>query len=223
VLVFLAVTGASPRSDRQILAEFRYSQFMDGEESRISGLYHQDAERVLICVQQPLRQWIRIAADGVMIYYPEESKALRLGPASPFSNPFYLLFLGSAGPDLNLSRLGFRLSSKTVRRDTLITLWSPPEALASNLREARLTIAHDRLSSMELTAADGTLLEAVRFSDYGKAGALEFPFSLEMTGPPPNPSREVIHLSGVQVGVVPADSIARFAVPADIRIEDVSR
>jgi hypothetical protein len=218
-----AATDAPAGVDQQVLAPFTYLQDTGGGISRVGGLYHQNADRVVICVQDPIRQWIRITPRDVTIYYPAEQRALRLGPASPFSNPFYLLFLGSRGSDLDLGRAGFRLSRKVVLGDTVRTHWSPPEGMASRLRDARLTVVNDHLVAFELTAADGSLLESVLFSNYTKVGTQEFPLRLEMTQPPPNPSREEIRLSGLQIGVAPADSIAQFAIPSGIRIEDLSK
>jgi hypothetical protein len=86
-----------------------------------------------------------------------------------------------------------------------------------------LTVANDHLSSFELTTAKGKLFVSARFSEYTRVGGRDFPLGLVMTQPPPDSSREEIHLSDLQVGVALADSIARFVIPTGTRIEDLSR
>jgi hypothetical protein len=216
-------TRAQVEVGSQSLASFTYVRTAGEEETHVTGLYYQSPERVVICVQEPIRQWIQITEQDVTIYYAQEGRALRLGPASPLSNPFYMLFLGSAGRDLDLAKLGFQLSGKTMARDSLITRWSPPEGLASRIGEAQLIIVRDQLGAFELSARDGSLLASVRFSDFRKVGTREFPFGLEMITPPPDASREEIRLAWIEADASPPDSIAHFRIPPEIQIEDVGR
>jgi len=204
-----------------LYASFECISVSSGEEIRIVGLYHQTPGRVVICVRQPISQWIRLTDHHTTLYYPEEGRAFRFGASSPLTNPFYMLSLGMHGSELDLSRIGLEVKRKEVRGDTLITHWSPPGSAVSPVGGARMSIVRDRLAELDLLSRDGSFMSGVRFSDYRSTTSGEVPFVLEMVDGPTGSRREEIRLGWlVENGSVP-DSIASFEIPSDVPVEDL--
>jgi outer membrane lipoprotein-sorting protein len=146
------------------------------EAEHIEGtLYFEIDHGIVIYVTAPVRQWLVSQKNTLLIYYPDDKYAFRFPMQHTATFSFFQAFLGATSEDFGLSQLGFSLDNNTVRNDTLITVWSPPEHTTGETGAFILKHVGDRIVYAELRNADGTTVSSSCFSSHLKYKTYYFP------------------------------------------------
>lgn len=218
--IVCAVPSAS--AIQTLATEFRLERSSGTGLEVVKGIVHYSApDFTLIHVSDPIEQYFRVDSTSVVIYYPDEERALRLPAANTLTFPFFHALISIQDSDLNLSHLGFGIASSGFSGDSLIVRWEPPTALAANIGAIVMAYHSDRLVSLDFIDPKGNLLQRTTYSDYIVYKEDAFPLSIMSTSYGLQSAYERMDFESPRFDLVLPDSIVSFEIPPDIEIEDV--
>ena len=191
---------------------------------RTSGhIYYQADDIFLIHVVEPIHQWMIARPGKLIIYYPEDKKVFHFPTESPFNFPFFQAFLGVIKEDYGLTNLGFTLKAHEIKADTLLTTWSPPEAIRKRIGDYLMTTWQKKLISAEFHDPDGSTQAETYYSQHIEYSNIYFPLQIITLRYENNlTNAESIQYSNPVFNKLIPDSIVDFRFPDDVNIEEIT-
>jgi hypothetical protein len=198
----------------------------NGEELIRGTLYFKAPEDVTIKVNSPVLQWNIFEGKDFLIYYPQERQAFRFISRNRLMIPFAQSFIGLVREDFGLADAGFRLKENRKRADILITVWTPPRALRSQVGAAHIGMQKGNKNVhplfLEFYDPHGQLLTRVTYTDYLEDLQPSFPARIlifQKDGE--SEMREEIRYFNHRINEALPIEVTTFALPSDVPVEEL--
>jgi hypothetical protein len=175
--------------------------------------------RVRLTVETPLRQELCVDDQGLLIYYPDEQRALQvLDPRQALAFRFVQIAHRSSLPDFDLGAAGATLIDYASRGDTLETRWAGPTSTPWRDQQFVLVAVGSRLVHATQTLADGTPVMDIELLDHVVLDGIEIPqrFTLREHGPS-GERIEVVQFWELRVNQTSPDSIGPLNPPDAVK------
>lgn len=186
-------------------------------------IYYQSDGIFSINVLDPVHQWMIAQPGRLIIYYPDENKIFHFPTDSPFNFPFFQAFLGVVKEDYGLTDLGFKLTEHKAHEETLLTIWSPPDALRRRIGNYLLITCRKKILAAELLNPDSTVQARSDYGQHIEYSNIFFPLEIITTrNEKDSVSAESISYSHPVFNEPLPDSVVNFAFPDDIEIEEIT-
>ncbi|MCF7911335.1 MAG: hypothetical protein K9M99_02315 [Candidatus Cloacimonetes bacterium] len=193
-----------------------------GSEESVSGKIYYDGDKTTIVISEPLLQWMIVEDNSMLIYYPDELKAIKLNTRNPVTLPFFKTFIGVINENLGLAELGYTIDRNEVVEDTLFLYWNPPQVLAKTFGQHILKLKDNKIVYSEQQNKKGKILSKTIYSDYMEVNNFTFPLQVESyVYEKKSVSVELITYSNpIFNGKLP-EEIELFTLPDNIEVNEI--
>ena len=222
-LSFCFLSNAYPQSIETIRVELT-REVTEEESTEVTKgtIFYQAPQIIVLKITEPIYQWMMFDGNSMRIYYPNERKAFYFNSETPFSLPFFQVFLEAAKPGFELTEVGFTLERNQVKEDTLFTYWIPPKQLKNEVENAILALAQDRLVFVELQDTEGKRLARTTYSQHFQYGEAFFPLEIVKVRYHDNSSTvEKTIYSNPQFNIPLSEEALDMKIPADVEVEEI--
>lgn len=225
IFVFSVILNGNVYSQvlQNIRVEFERS-FKEGDkEEVVKGIiYYQTPGRVFVIIKDPIKQWMLLEKNELIIYYPIDTLAIRFTTPHPVSLSFFQPFLSVMKDDYGLTGMGFTLYNHRISGDTLSTYWSPPNKLSKVMSNLILVYVADRIACSELKKTDGTTIIKSSFSNHIPYEGGYFPLQISMVRYMGADSTfERIIYRNPQFNISIPLEVRDFKIPSYVEIEEI--
>jgi len=185
-------------------------------------LYFQRPFWMYVDVSSPVHQIMLSEKRQLLIYYPEEKKAFRIRTEKDNPPIFVQGLLTSLQEDYGLEKMGYKLTDHKTLKDTLVTIWTPPQDKKKVLGNFILKIVDNRLVEARTASANGKTKTVSHYSQYAKIDRFRLPLKIvTRTEDPWHEKKEALIYQNVQLNVSIPDSLLRFSIPKNTPVKDV--
>jgi outer membrane lipoprotein-sorting protein len=146
-----------------------------GRKITRGNIYYIAPQRIILHVEDPVKQHMLIANDTLLIYYPEENRAFRFLGENPFVMPLLYAFIGFFKEDYGLPKAGYKLDKSERKGDTLVVFWTLPKAAEDVLGKIAIGKTKETVVFIEVRDKDDHLRMRTDFKDYRKYSRGYFP------------------------------------------------
>jgi hypothetical protein len=192
------------------------------EETTVGTFYFQTPHTLFTVINKPINQWLIYKDNNIVIYYPDDKKALVFYGRSPAIMPSFQAFLGAMKEDYGLSDMGYTLHAHDVRKDTLVTYWHPPEGLPQDMGEFILTYVGRRLIKVESKNKDDIIKSISIYSGHYEFSGYYFPLeiSTQRYNMTDTTFEQITYSNPIFDHELP-ENIRNFRLPAETKIEEI--
>ncbi|MBN2357698.1 hypothetical protein JXO59_16415 [candidate division KSB1 bacterium] len=178
--------------------------------------------KITLKVVDPLQQWMVLHDIQTLIYYPQESRAIRIISENTASLPFFQSFL-SLGQDYNnLEKLGFVINKTESRGDTLISYWSPAKTKKGQGGQFILKVGKNRLYVSEFKDFHRNLFYRTVYDDFFVFGRNNIPLRMTSHYKSDRDTRtEMILFENPVINQTLPDEFLQFDIPASTEIKEI--
>lgn len=209
---------------RTFVSDFQREFVNRGQKETISGrvFYDVNLKKLLIRVDQPLRQWMVLEGRETIIYYPDKKQAFRIKTQIEAVMPFFQVFIGCVEEDFGLGRLGYAMAGYEKKGMSLTSNWTPPKNMAKNLGDVVLVYESNRLVSAEYKTPKGAPASKGTFGRHIPFGGYFFPLeiSIESKYEGGSTTEKVAYVNPEFNGALPED-VRAFKLPPGVMVKDV--
>ena len=206
--------------------DFTRESTENGETERIAGTLHYDvqAARVVVEINQPIKQ-IMIVKDNVLeIYYPVEKQVFRFISQGRVPLPFVESIIQSTQAEYGLTAIGYTLDKHAIVDKVLYTHWKPPEKAKDKLGVVILGMHEDRLISAEIKNPEGYIIGRSRYQNHSKIGINYIP--MEVTSSTYGAKSEILQheqivYSKPQVNTKTPHPMLNFVIPESVEVKEI--
>jgi outer membrane lipoprotein-sorting protein len=115
----------------------------------------------------------------VKVYDPVNNTILQTqGYDLSSNNSFFYFFMSGKTQDMGLSKAGFKLGTTKIEDKMVITNWTPPQQMMSELSKAELVHEKTQPIFMAFYSAKGKIMEKIYYTNYQKVGDIMLPFNI---------------------------------------------
>lgn len=93
-------------------------------------------------------------------------------------NSFFYYFLSGKTQDMGLKAAGFKLGSTKIEDKLVITNWTPPQQLMSEISKAEVVHENHHPIFMAFYNAKGKMMEKIYYTNYQKVEDIHIPFNI---------------------------------------------
>lgn len=222
-MILPAATIILGQSFKTINIDFLKTVKQKNKKEIVQGTIYFDGVKTTLKIFNPLNQWMILKGNEILIYYPDEQKAMRITSENPNTLPFFHNFLGIMKEDYGLSELGYTIRKNEMIEDTLFVHWEPPEKSKAVLGPIVVALVNDRIVlTKSRDARDKLILKTIYQSHVHYSGAY-FPLQITMiqytdNGPV---SEEIVYSHPAFDKPLPPE-ILNFAIPEGIEVEEIA-
>ncbi len=198
---------------------FDYQKESNGNKQESASVYFDPNIGLYIFIREPIIQYIKMAADRLIYYYPKKNMALFINnPDALISTTPVQLFVYTGSEDLGLSSMGFSLINHDFKGDSLITIW---EIKGKKKREyIRIEVCSKNERIIETRSFDikNVLMKKVSFSNWLKLNNNLYPLNIKIIE---NDLIDIYNFSHVKTLDSIPDSVKdNFKLPEDCEIHE---
>ena len=227
VTVFLVNNTLYATPLKTLSLDFTRELTENGETEHIAGTLHYDlkSSRVVVEVNEPLKQIMIVKGKILEIYYPEQEQAFRFVSEGPIPLPFIESILQATQAEYGLTALmGYTLDKHEVVDKVLYTYWKPPEKDKETLGPVILGMREDRLISAEIKNPAGYIVARTLYKAHKEIGSSYIP--MQVTASTYGEKSEVLRhekilYSNPQANVKPINPIFNFTIPASVAVKEM--
>jgi hypothetical protein len=222
VLILSAAAGfAQPQ--QTVTVEFRRTIQENGVDETVQGNIYYDGQKTFLITRSPILQWMIIENSQLLIYYPEEQKAIRILTQNPASLPFFQAFVGIVDEDAGLAKLGYSISKNEVRNDTLFIHWKPAAKVEKILGEYVYALYNNKIVYTVMKTPKGGIASRTYISDYTGYNGRFFPHKIHSILYNENSEvHEIIAYSNAAFGKPLPDDVLNFRLPDGIDVKEIA-
>lgn len=223
ISIFFILLPSWAQTIKTISVEFTSIVNSNNIIEEIKGSIYYYTTKTTLEVTYPIYQWMILKGKKILIYYPDEEKAIEITSQSPASLPFFQSFVGVVKEDYGLSDFGYTLKRNEVKGDTLFAYWDPPEKVKKVLGQFILGFTEDKIVYTESRDADGKALLKVIHQNHIKYGATYFPLKIiiiQYINKDYTKIEEVIYKNPIFDKLLP-EKVVNFKIPSHIKIEKI--
>jgi len=198
----------------------------NNKTEQIVGTLHYDAKvtRVVVEVNDPLKQIMVVKDKALEIYYPEQKQAFRFIAKGRIPLPFVESIIQSTQAEHGLTAMGYTLEKHDVVDNVLYSYWSPPKKAKDQLGTIILGMQDDRLISAEVKNPKGHIIARSHYQNHSKVGMNYIP--MMVTSSTYDEKSEVLQheqvvYSNPQVNADPENPILNFTIPESIEVKEI--
>lgn len=200
--------------------EYKYGKNKDIVEGKI--YYQAKTDKLVVVVDRPLKQFMILKGNEIIIYYPDRLKAFRITSQNPSSMPFFQLFIGVIKEDYGLTDLGYTFASYDRKGNKLISYWNPPKSLSRFLGEMVLEYENNRLVYAESKNSKGKIVSKAFYKNHILYGGNYFPLEISVTKDfKLDSSVEKIIYRSVKFNTSLPQDIVNFKLPPEVEVEEI--
>ena len=215
ILIFLIVY-LSGQDIVRFQSSFRREVKKYGKSDSTAGEVFYTAQKVILKVSGPIRQWIEVRHNETKLYYPHQQKGIILKSKQESFVNFINTFLASVHEDYNLSSQGFSLYDNVFKGDTLYSYWRTDKT------SIKFTLIHykNRLVKVESTDEENNFFTSVSFSEYILFAGRHYPLKMMFIHIyKDDRSEELVVLSKISFNQSFPDEIVKFKMPEDVELK----
>ena len=193
---------------------------------QIAGTLHYDAKvtRVVVEVNDPLKQIMVVKDKALEIYYPEQKQAFRFIAKGRIPLPFVESIIQSTQAEHGLTAIGYTLEKHDIVDEVLYSYWSPPKKAKDQLGTVIVGMQDDRLISAEVKNPKGYIIAKSHYQNHSKIGVNYVP--MMVTSSTYDEKSEVLQhervvYSNPQVNADPQNPILNFTIPESVEVKEV--
>ncbi len=217
-----AAAGPSPELTTLQVGFRKYHRRPDTTQVLSGTIYYQRRNFLIIRVQEPVNQWLEVRNAECAFYYPDDNWAFRFLSDQPIVLPVVELFLSAVDPDFGLTALGYVLAETGKKGDTLTMVWTTGPALSADAPRYRVSVTGRKLVAAVWETSAGAVLVRSWFYDHREHNRVFFPLGVtsEAIEAGDTLRDEIVYTDPGFDRPLP-DSILRFKIPADARVDTV--
>jgi hypothetical protein len=204
-----------------ISAEVEINSYIgDSLDNSIVGFtFFDDKQNMYLETKQPYHQIFFYLADTLVLYYPEEEKAMFFSNYDPMSFIIKQVIIASS-KNFDLSKYGFRFLLREKTGDTLNYHWLLNKGKASPETRLILKFYKEKLTEMILTDKDAKILHKTEYDEYIiKDSLISLPLKVSSYSYLSNGiTKEFLELSNAEFIESFPDSLKNISLPDDIEI-----
>ena len=221
--LFFAPSRSACQIVKTISLEFTRSTKNRTQVDTASGEIYYDGHKTILRISKPISQWMVLEGNKMLLYYPEEQRALEFISQNPARLPFFQGFVGAMQEDFGLSELGFKLEKSSVHEDTLFVYWSPPKNTQKYIGPTILALKDNKIVYAKIKDNGGETITMTSFRNHFKHGGTYFPLHVTSVQHTESDTiiEEIIYSNPVFDEPIP-EYVANFKIPANIKIEKIS-
>jgi len=193
---------------------------------QIAGTLHYDAKaaRVVVEINEPLKQIMVVKDKALEIYYPIEKQAFRFISEGRIPLPFVESIVQSTQVEHGLTAMGYSLEKHDIVNDVLYSYWSPPKEAKDQLGTIILGMQDDRLISAEVKNPKGHIIARSHYQNHSRIGMNYVP--MKVTSNTYGEKSEVLQheqvvYSNPQVNADPQNPILNFTIPESVEVKEI--
>jgi len=205
-----------------ISAEVEIKSYIgDSLENNIEGFtFFDDKQNMYLETKQPYHQIFFYRADTLVLYYPEEEKAMFFSNYDPMRFIIKQVIIASKR-NFDLSEYGFRFLLKEKTGDTLNYHWLFNKGKTNPETRLILKFYREKLIEMILTDKDAKILHKTEYDEYIiKDSHISLPLKVSSYSYLSNAiTKEFLELSNTEFVESFPDSLKNINLPDDIEIK----
>lgn len=222
ILICCFIIALFSQSFQTLQVGFTRTVTSDEKVESAQGEIHSDGVKTTIIISDPLSQWMRMEGNKVLIYYPEEKRALQLTSQGPVRMTFFQAFTGLIKENFGLPESGFTLEKNELRSDTLWAYWLPPESMRKYLGHFIIALQKGRYIKVQITTNQEKILGETVFNNHIRFNGYYFPLHITTTQYSENSATvETVVFQNPVFDKPLQEQILNFQVPSDITVEEM--
>jgi outer membrane lipoprotein-sorting protein len=182
---------------------------------------------VLIDVNEPLNQIMKIDSNLMLIYYPEENKATKIKSNEPLTLPIISPFFSATKNDFGLSLIGYSIKDYNMISDTLITKWINPNIDDEKSLYFIIKSFNNSISEVAVYKSNSNkIIKRMIFNSYVSYVTInnEISFPQELVIYDNEDSEQIVEtitLKNIKIDIQLPDSVINFKIPSNAEVEEV--
>ena len=193
---------------------------------QIVGTLHYDAKamRVVVEVNEPLKQIMVVNDKALEIYYPEQKQAFRFIAKGRIPLPFVESIIQSTQAEHGLTAMGYTLEKHDIVDEVLYSYWSPPKKAKDQLGTVILGMQDDRLISAEVKNPKGHIIARSHYQNHSEVGMNYVPMMVTSSTYGEKSKvlqHEQVVYSNPQVNADPLNPILNFTIPESVEVKEI--
>ena len=220
LLILFITTPPYSQTFNTINLEFKRTVTHENTKEFTQGTIYYDGAKTTLKINKPLNQWMILEGNHILIYYPDELRAIKIKSNNPTILPFFQAFAGVVKEDYGLSALGYVIKKSEVKGDTLFTYWNPPKKVRKFLGEFILAFEKNKFIFTEARNTHGKIVVRTTYHNHFLHGATYFPLRIISTQNTNNSTtiEDVIFSNPVFDRPLPSQ-VVNFNIPIGTKIE----
>ena len=189
----------------------------------VKGRFFYSADGSLfVNTTEPVRQFMRVEGNSMLLYYPDSRRAFRIVQSRPFTMPFIQSLVWTFNRKSNLEKAGFRFDHAETAGDTAREYWKAPRQIAKQIRHLRISVVNRRtVVSIETFNAEGRCVVTTACGSYGEAGGVPIPLTMTTSGTQGGlPYTESVVFGDPRINREDDLAGVFFSIPPDVKIEE---
>lgn len=224
MLLLLDVVYATPL--KTLSLDFTRELTENDKTEHIAGTLHYNVKtaRVVVEVNQPLRQIMVVKGKVLEIFYPIEKQAFRFISEGRIPLPFVESIIQSTQAEYGLTAIGYTLDRHDVVEKVLYTYWAPPKKGKDKLGTIILGMHDDRLISAEVKNPKGHIIGRSRYQNHTKIGVNYIPMTATSSTYDEKSQllqHEQIVYDNPQVNTNPPSTLLNFTIPESVEVKEI--
>ncbi len=224
LITIIALSFSNVQSQVYKTLEVEFTRiFKDNKsENVVKGYLYYDGFKYISITTEPLKQWMIFNNNELLIYYPDEKKAINIKSEYPVNLPFFQTFIGLNDDNFGLAKLGYTISKNEMQGDSLFVHWQPPQNAQKVLGEFILILKSNRIVRIDSKSPRGNLIGQTCYGNYLKHGKRSFPLEIKsiLYADDNITTESIIYNNPVFDVVLPAE-ISQFTLPAGTAVKEV--
>jgi outer membrane lipoprotein-sorting protein len=222
VIFFFFFLSSFSFSLESLAVEFVREVTRDQKTEKTAGVIYYTPQKTILEITHPLNQWMILKAGEIIIYYPDEKKAVKIKSSGPVQLPFLQSFLGVIEGNMGLSSLGFKLKESKIKGDLLLTYWQPPAELEKSWGECVLIFEKNKIISSEFKTPAGKVFIKTSYRQHQVYQNMFFPLEVAITQfLKTGPVKEKINYSNPSFDQSFPPKIINFSLPAEVEMKEL--
>ena len=223
LLILILFSSFNDMNFEKIAIKMVSKSAKNGFTTKIEGeIYYSSNGKMITYFSYPA-SYITIANDkGEFLFYDQENNTVFQSRNDALSSEtsFFYFFLNNKKTDLGLSDMGFHISNTTFEDGLIVTEWTPPIQIASQL--GAIKIVHDRNDPIFVSYKDskGMIIKKVYYYDYINMSGIAIPTSVTQIDyhSPIDSIITKISYSNVRLDNEVDDNLLNYEIPESAKI-----
>ena len=226
LLMLLYADALHAASLKTLSLNFTRELTENDKTEQIVGTLHYDAKasRVVVEINEPLKQIMVVEDKALEIYYPIEKQAFRFISEGRIPLPFVESIVQSTQAEHGLTAMGYTLEKHDIVDEVLYSYWSPPKKARDQLGTIILGMQDDRLISAEVKNPKGHIIARSHYRNHSKIGVNYVPMMVTSSTYDEKSKvlqREQVVYSNPQVNADPLNPILNFTIPESVEVKEI--
>ncbi len=222
ILLLILFQRSSAQMVETLCVDFSKYSTRNAHVDTVRGILFFFQGRTVLQVSYPLRQWMEWQGQSLLIYYPQDNKAIRFMADMPWQLPFFQPFL-SGEPFFNhLEKIGFSLQRTDEVGDTLISYWAPKNPQKIHKGTFVLKMDQHRLYATDFHDKKRKLWYRTRYDHFFVYGKTHIPLKMYSCYQSNDERREelILFANPVINQMIPPE-VMNFSLPEGTKIEEI--